>query len=72
MSFSLGNFVVCILILAIIYLVVEGVIWMWFSGPPPAPSWPRAPYIVRIIFSILLILCILHGLGYVSMPITLR
>ena len=68
MTFSLGAFVVCILIVLILWLIAEYVIKYWFTGPG---WWPHLGPLVRLIFAILVILCILHALGVVQMPVTL-
>jgi hypothetical protein len=64
MTFAILPFIVCLLVLLILWLIIEYIFKVWPLG------WPHAPALVRLIFAILVILCILHGLGVVSAPVT--
>lgn len=70
MTFAILPFVVCLLVVLILWLIAEYIVRTWFSAPPNA--WPHLVPLVRLIFAILVILCVLHGLGVVAMPVTLQ
>jgi len=65
MSFAVLPFIVCLLILLILWIVVEVV--LKYITPP----FPQIWLIVRAVFAILVILCILHALGVFQAPVTL-
>lgn len=68
MTFAILPFAVCLLVILVLWLIAEFVVKAWFSSPP---VWPHLQALIRLIVAILVILCILHGLGVVQMPVTL-
>ena len=63
--FAVLPFIVCLLVLLIIWIVVEVV--LRYVTPPFAQMW----IIIRAVFAILVILCILHALGVMGPPVSL-
>jgi len=72
MTFAILPFIVCILVLFILWLIVEFCLRVFYSPPRVTDPWPYAVPFVRLLFGILFILCILHGLGVVRMPVTIQ
>lgn len=68
MTFAVLPFIVCLLVLLILWIVVEALLHWWKPTPPVSPNiW----IIVRAVFAILVILCILHALGVLQAPVSL-
>lgn len=66
MTFAILPFFVCLLVVLILFLIAEYVVKHWF------PTVPHIVPLVRLIFAILVILCVLHGLGVVRMPVSIQ